>query len=193
MKNPSRFLNIAAILAASLCFTASARAGGGEYTGTFEAELATNTESTQRIIFKNIPPERLKGQITFSANAHVSAAKLYDPTRESLAILAMIVEEPSKLPMIFVDLNNDKSFGNDEKFPFKDSAKYRDLYEIKINVPIKGNFYNSFPTIIQFFKGQRTAKMSADDCLVEQSDEAFARGAVDLKGKRSWCSIGTIS
>jgi thiol-disulfide isomerase/thioredoxin len=172
-----------AILLALLCLAAPAVAGDTEYTGKFDAELAADAESTRRIVFTYVASERMKGS-NFSPDAHLSTARIYDFATDTMSIQALLVEEEDKLPVIFVDLNNNKNFSPEEKFTFKASEKYGRLYNIKINIPMSGRSYPSYPTIIEFHEGWKTDKMTDNDRLIEQSDEAYARGTVDVKGKK---------
>lgn len=173
---------VCAVLIFTLC--RMILAGDNEYTGKFDGELVADADSSQRVVFRYISPDRLKGQKAFAAEAHVTSARLYDPMTNGLSINAVLVEEGNLLPVMFIDLNKDNNFSDEEKFTLKKSPRYKDIYEIKINIPIKAGSYTSYPTIVQFLRRYRIDRMTEADRLVEQSDEAFARGTVDVKGKK---------
>ncbi len=182
--NKRRSFEFCTMLMVALCLAGTAAAADVEYAGSFSAELVADVESTQKTAFKYLSPERLKGEKTFAADAHVTSGKLYDPELDELYIQSVLVEEKNKLPVIFIDLNRDKSFSDNEKFTMKKSPRYREVYELKVNIPIKSNSYTSFPTFIQFLKRYQIQGMTENDRLIDQSDQAFAQGTVDVKGKK---------
>lgn len=166
------------------CLSIAAIAGDVEYTGKFDAELAPDIESRERVYFKYLSPEKLKGQMTFGADAYASSGRLYDPLTDSMSITAVLVEEKGKNPILFIDLNKDKSLNDDEKFTFPNEPELPGLFEMTLKIPFNDKTYSSIPFILRYYRGIKTGKMSEGDRLLEQSQAVFARGSVDVKGKK---------
>ncbi len=166
------------------CLSAVALAGDVEFTGKFDAELAPDIESATRITFKYLAPEKLKGQMTFGADAHASSARLYDPLTDSLSITAVLIEEKGKNPIMFIDLNKDKNLSDNEKFTFPNyDPELPGLYEMTLKIPFDDKTYTSMPFILRYFKGITTSRMAEGDRLLQQSQGIYARGTVNVKGK----------
>ncbi len=156
-----------------------------EYSGQFDTALAANVEDSEQVVFKFVSADQIKGETAFSSTAHLAAARLYSPQTGKFSVTALLVEDKNDQPQIFVDLNGDSQFGNDEKFTLKrqeDDNPY--LWIATINLPVKDNFFTACPIFLRYFKTYKTAKMTANDRLVTQSTEVLARGKVDVGGKK---------
>jgi thiol-disulfide isomerase/thioredoxin len=183
MKSPLCFICLSALIA---FFAAELHAlpGGAEFKGRFDSTLAASEDSMETNAFKFVSPERLKGYKTFAASAHVSSTKLYNPATDSKAVAAMLVEEVHAKPVLFVDLNGDKTFSDDEKFTFdREFEDDSSLWKLTVNIPVQNSPFAVCPIFLRYFKGYKTEDMSDDDRLVKQSTSAFARGRVDVNGK----------
>ncbi len=153
-----------------------------QYIGQFEKILAANREDTERIVFKT---GNLKGSKVFSETAHITTNRFINPTTGKPSLTAVLVEDEEAEPLIFVDLNADNSFGDDEKYTFQREEKDNPyLWKTMVNVPFKDGFFTSCRMFVRFYKDIQTGKMSEGDRLLEQSTAGFARGTVDVKGKK---------
>lgn len=161
-----------------------ARGGDNEYVGQFDTKLVAQTEDLERVIFKPVSKSALKGSKTFSETAHVTTSRLVNPTGHP-SFVSVLVEEEDEKPVIFVDLNADSNFSDDEKFIFKrEKSDNPYLMTTTINVPLKNSFFTACPVFLRLFRDYQTEKMTADERLLQQSTEVFARGTVGVKGKK---------
>jgi peroxiredoxin len=125
----------------------------------------------------------LRGGKVSDESAHLTANRLINPVGASL--VSVLVEEPDAKPMIFVDLNADNSFGDDEKFTLRREVSDNPyLWITTFSVPMKDGFFTHCPIYIRYFRNYQTDKMTAGDRLLEQSTKVLARGTVDVKGKK---------
>ena len=182
-------LSICALRLAVICLfltfqTFSAARGDNEYAGQFDTTLVANTEILERIVFKTASGSNIKSVKTFSETVHITGSRLVNPTGQA-SLVAVLVEEEDEKPVIFVDLNADNIFGDDEKFVFKrEKADNPYLMATTINVPVKNSFFTVCPIFLRLFREYQTPNMSTADRLLQQSTEILARGAVDVKGEK---------
>lgn len=162
----------------------SAVKGDSEYAGQFDTTLVANSENLERIIFNPVSGNNIKSGKTFSETAHFTGSRLLNPTGQA-SLVAVLVEEEDEKPLIFVDLNADNSFSDDEMFVFKrEKSDNPYLMITTINVPVKNSFFTNCPVFLRLFRQYQTTKMTDADRLLQQSTEVLARGTVDLKGKK---------
>ncbi len=155
-----------------------------QYVGQFDTTLAAYTEDTERVIFNRAANESLRGSKIEDEDAYLSANRLQNPVGASL--VSVLIEVPDAKPMIFVDINADNSFSEDEKFTFKREEKDNPYLWIAIvNVPVKDAFFKQCPIFIRYLRDVKTQKMLDSDRLIEQSTKVMARGAVDVNGKKT--------
>ena len=158
--------------------------GDKEYSGQFETTLAANLEDPERVVFKYVTADKIKGETAFSPTAHLAVTRLYSPQTEKFSVLALLVEEKKDDPQIFVDLNGDNQLGNNEKFTLKQQTTDNPyLWIATVNLPVKDNFFTACPLFLRYFRTYKTDKMTADDRLITQSTEVLARGKVAVNGK----------
>lgn len=161
----------------------AAKLDDNQFVGQFDPTLAAYTEDTERVIFKYAGKDSLKGSKIEDEDVHLTTNRLQNPVGASL--VSVLVEIPDAKPMIFVDLNADNVFSDDEKFTFKRQEKDNPyLWITTINVPMKNGFFTACPIFIRYYKDVKTSKMIDSDRLIEQSTQVLARGAVDVKGKK---------
>ena len=178
----------AIVFAVFLLFTTANYVSAGndkEYTGQFDTALAANVEDFEQVVFKNVTAAQVKGTATFSENAHLAAGKLYNPQTGKFSVPALLVEEKSEKPQIFVDLNGDNQFGDDEKFTLNQQTE-DDSYILAatVNLPVKDNLFTACPLFVRYFRTYKTEKMTAEDRLLTQSTDVLARGNIDVNGKK---------
>ncbi len=162
-----------------------ARANSGdEFAGQFDTTLAADKENLEKIIFGSASRDDLRGVKNLSATVHISSNRLQNPTGQ-FSLVAFLVEEEDEKPVIYVDLNTDNNFTEDEKFTFhREQSDNPYLFVTTFNVPVKNSFFTACPVFLRYFRNYQTAKMTKDDRLLQQSTGVLAHGAVDVKGKK---------
>jgi len=129
----------------------------GEYTGQFDTKLVAFTEDTERVIFKPVSRDGLRGSKVPDEAVHLTSNRLVNPFGASL--VSVLVEEQDAKPMIFVDLNADNSFGDDEKFTLRRQETDNPyLWITTINVPVKDGFFTVCPVFIRYFRDIKPKK-----------------------------------
>jgi peroxiredoxin len=161
----------------------TAVAGETEFIGKFDIGLVADMESFERLTFKFVSPDK-NAQLGLSENAQVSAAALIDPATGAPAVKTVLIEERGKAPLMFVDLNSDKSISPDEKITLSLDPETHGIYEATIKIPFKDKTFTVLPIIVRYFKGYRTSKMAEGDRFIQQSTGIYARGTVDIKGRK---------
>lgn len=159
--------------------------GDTEYTGQFEQALGYNSEDTERVIFKPLSAEKLKGSTAFSKSAKITYNRLYNPATGKNSILALLVEDEDEPPVMFVDINGDNSFNDQEKKVLqKESPDNPYRWKTVLTVPMKDDRFESFQIFVRYLWNTRSSKMMEGDRLVMQTAQTYARGNVDVKGKK---------
>ena len=169
-----------------LCLTAQtlSAVGDGEFVGQFDTTLVADKENTERTIFKSASKESLKPNKAFTETAHVTTNRLQNPSGQA-SLVAVLVEEEDEKPLLFVDLNADNNFADDEKFVLRrEKSDNPFLLITTVNVPIKDGVFTVCPIFVKYYRTYKTAKMTEGDRLVEQSTGLYARGTVDVKGQK---------
>ena len=164
-------------------FFASRAAAGAEFTGQFDPALIANTEDHESVIFKFDTGERLQEAAKFDATAHFTLAKLLDPRTQQYSITAFLVEEKGKDPALFIDMNEDRKFGTDEKFVLKRNPDDTYIWNTTLIFPVKEGLFKTCPVVLKYYKSVTMEKMNAEDRLITQSKGLFARGQANVKGK----------
>jgi peroxiredoxin len=182
----SKIATIAFLLFASL-FVAVSRAGDAEYLGTLESELAPNTQDLDQITFRPVRDlSKIKTAKPLEQGGSVTAGRLYHPPSDKSSILTVLVEPEDGAPYLYADLNLDSALSEDERFELKPvDQKNSYILQAVLKVPLKGPLFQSFPIVVQFFKGVEWEELKEGERLVMQSKEAFARGHVDIDGHKT--------
>ena len=180
--NASRFALIFLFL--TIGAASIVRAGGNEYIGQFDTTLIANTENLERTIFNFSTNSNLKNALKLSDTAHFTTNRLVNPTGRA-SLVAVLVEELDEKPVIFVDLNADNNFTDDEKFTFRREQNDNPfLFITTVKVPLTNSFFTVCPIFLRYFKDVQTGKMTPSDRLLQQSTEVMAHGTVDVQGKK---------
>lgn len=159
-------------------------AGGSEYVGQFNTTLIANTENLERTIFNFSTNSNLKNSLKLSDTAHITTNRLVNPTGKA-SLVAVLAEELDEKPVIFVDLNADNNFSDDEKFTFRREQNDNPfLFITTVKVPVTNSIFTACPIFLRYFKDVQTGKMTPSDRLVQQSTEVLAHGTVDVQGKK---------
>ena len=110
--------------------------------------------------------------------------KLQDPQTQQYSVLAYLVEEKGKEPVIFADSNDDHMIAANEKYALKRGVDDTYIWSANIMLQVKsGGLFKFCPVYVRYFKGFTADKMTAEDRLVLQSTETLARAKVNIKGK----------
>ena len=158
--------------------------GDKEYIGQFDTALIANVEDHEKIVFKPVTPDAVRSETALSPTAHLTAGRFINPQGNG-SVLALMVEEKSENPYVYVDLNNDNTFGKDEKFELKQEEKDNPyLWSTTVNLPVAGNYFTTCAVFMRYFKSFKIDKMTAQERLFTQSTEVYARGRVEVEGRK---------
>lgn len=165
---------------------------GDEYTGQFVMELAPDRENLDQVVFQPVrDPAKYKLAKPVEPGAKVTFTFLYNGNTEKLEIPALLVEPQNGAPYIQADVNLDKLFDENEKFPLKQAEEDNPyLLETIVNEPLKSGVFKMFPLFVRFFKDIRRNNMGEGERLAQQSSDVFAQGYVDVQGKKTLVAYG---
>lgn len=158
-----------------------------EYTGQFVAELEAERENLDKVVFQPATG-RLPFQLPASLDStdNVTFSFLYNPNNEKLDVPALLVEAQSGNPYVWADVNLNKSFEEGEKFTFnRDEENNPYIWSIIVKLPLQKGPFKTFPLFVKFFRGVKWDDMGEDDRLILQSNEVFAKGFVEIQGKKT--------
>jgi hypothetical protein len=178
---------IAALLAPAVSFTVTSRAGDVEFVGTLDPELIPNRDDMDQVTFRPVRDlTKIKTAKPLEPGGSITAGRLYHPPSDKSSILTVLVEPEDGQPFLYADLNLDGSLGEDEKFELKREQENNPyILEATLKVPSKGVLFQTFPIVVQYFKGVQWEELKEDERLVLQSKQAFARGHVDIDGHKT--------
>ncbi len=175
---------------------AAARAADTEYAGKLDPDLIANREDLEQVILK---PLRELAKIKFAAatppdlaGAQLTASRLYHPGQDKSVILALLVEAEDETPYLYADLNLDNVMSDAERFALtrgEDDSPY--ILEATLKLPLAANgLFTNFPLYVQYLRGVRWDAMAEDERMILQSKTAYARGQVDVAGKKTLVQFG---
>jgi peroxiredoxin len=189
---PARALPLLPLLLLLLLTPAgAARAADTEYTGKLEPELVANREDLEQVTLKPVQVSKIKFATAPEAGAHITASRLYHPGQDKSVILAALVEVEDETPTLYADLNLDNVLTDNERFELtrdEDGNPY--ILEATLKLPLTSGLFTSFPLHVQYLRGVRWDEMNEDERMLLQSKTAYARGYVDLAGKRTLVQFG---
>jgi thiol-disulfide isomerase/thioredoxin len=64
------------------------------------------------------------------------------------------------------------------------------ILEATLKLPLKSALFQTYPVFVQYFKNVRWDELGDDERLLLQSKEAFARGQVDIAGRKTLVQYG---
>src|SRR5215467_6457344 len=184
---PWRFAVLICVFALCSSSASNASAVAEEFIGKFEPKLAPNKDDLDHVIFK---PFRDLSKVQFAkrpeSDATITAGRLYHPPTDKAAILALLVEPEGEPPYVLADIDLNNTMDANEKFDLSNAESGNPyIWQTTVNVPLKEGFFQSFPIFVQYFKNVEMDEMGKDDRLILQSTKAFARGYVDIQGKKT--------
>ena len=166
---------------------ALAAADDAEYTGKFEPELTADTQDFDQVVFRPLRDlSKVKLAKPPEEGATVTAGRLYHPPSDKSSILALLVEPEGEAPYLYADLDLNGTLDASERFPLErgeDDNPY--ILQATLKVPMKGTLFDSYPVVVQYFKDVQWDEMKEGERLILQTKAAYARGYVDLSGKRT--------
>jgi peroxiredoxin len=171
---------------------ASAAAGDAEYTGKLETELAPDTEDFDQVVFK---PLRDLSKIKLAAppeeGSTVTAGRLYHPPSDKSSILTLLVEPDGEQPYVLADLDGNNSMDASERFALEREEEDNPyVLQTTLKLPLKGALFQTYPVVVQYYKNVQWDEMKEGERLVLQTKAAYARGHVDIQGKRTLVQYG---
>jgi peroxiredoxin len=163
-----------------------------EFIGKFEPKLASNNDDLDHVVFK---PFHDLSKVQFAkrpeSDAKITAGRLYHPPTDKAAILALLVEPEGEPPYVYADADLNNTMDASEKFDLSaEESGNPYILQTTVNVPLKEGFFQSFPVLVQYFKDIKTNEMGKDERLVLQSTKVFARGQVEIQGKKILVQYG---
>ncbi|MBD0327611.1 MAG: redoxin domain-containing protein [Pyrinomonadaceae bacterium] len=173
--------------------TAVSAPGDPEYFGKLDTELIPYTDDLDEVVFKPVRDlSKVKFATPLASGATVTSGRLYHPPQDKSSILALLVEPSDDgEPYLYADLNQDNMMDDGERFTLKqgeDDHPY--ILEATLKLPIRSALFQSYPVFVQYYKDVQLDEMSKDERLVLQSKEAFARGQVDIQGRKTLVQYG---
>lgn len=194
-----RGMRLACLLALTLLVAlsgpmkASAVPGDTEYYGKLEAELIPYTKDLDQVVFKPFTDlSKIKFATPLDSGVKVTAGRLYHPPQDKSLILTLLVEPDDEGdPYLYADLDQDGMMTDAERFTLKrgeDDNPY--ILETTLKLPLKGTLFQTYPVFVQYFKNVRWDELGDDERLLLQSKEAFARGQVDIQGRKTLVQYG---
>lgn len=190
----NRHLSFCALAASLLVFVCAAAAsaapapGDVEYYGKLDAELIPNTEDLEQVVFKPLRDlSKIKFATPLESDVTVTAARLYSPPQDKSVILALLVEpNDDGDPYLYADLDQDGVMAAGERFELKrgeDGNPY--IREATLKIPMKATLFQSYPVFVQYLKDIQWDEMGEGERMVLQSKDAFAKGQVDINGRKT--------
>jgi thiol-disulfide isomerase/thioredoxin len=161
---------------------ASPTPGDVEYYGKLDAELIPYTKD----------PSKIKFATPLESGVKVTAGRLYHPPQDKSSILTLLVEPDDEgEPYLYADLDQDGLMADSERITLKrgeDDNPF--VFEATLRLPLKSALFQTYPVFVQYFKNIRWDELAEDERLLLQSKEAFARGQVDIQGRKTLVQYG---
>lgn len=151
-----------------------------EFLGKLDAEATPDTAKLYGILFgpvKNLvrykfvnPPEK---------GAFITAGQLYDGRNSGGKYEILIVEPKSGVPQLYSDVDGDGKIAETERLEMK-SAGPEGVYRQILRLPVRHDFYRSYPIYLQFDAKFKHPSLKSDQRLLFQTVGAFAGGEVKI-------------
>src|SRR5215213_5282528 len=192
----ARLLTTALLLAAACAaLTGSVRSAPGdtEYFGKLEAELIPHNDDLDQVIFKPFrDTSKIKFATPLESGVTVTAGRLHHPPQDKSSLLTLLVEpDDDSEPYLYADIDQDGLMADAERFSLKrEDEENPYILQTTLKLPIKSALFQSYPVLVQYFKNVRWDEMGEDERMILQSKEAFARGEVDIAGRKTLVQYG---
>jgi peroxiredoxin len=163
----------------------SLASGDNEYLGTFEPQLVAKAEDMDQVTFRPVRDNsKIKTEKPLPEAKSITAGRLYHPPTDKSSVLTLLIEPEDEAPYVYADVNLDNVLSENERFEFKADDNPH-VFEATIRFPLKGSFFQTFPIIIEYFKGVEWEDVKEDERLVLQSSVVFAYGRVNIDGRKA--------
>ncbi len=171
----------------------SSAPGDVEYYGKLDTELIAHTEDLDQVVFKPINDmSKIKFATPLESGVNITAGRLFHPPQDKSSILTLLVEpDDDGDPYLYADLDQDGTMANNERFELKrgeDDNPY--IWETTLKLPLKSALFQSYPVFVQYYKNIQWDELVEGERLILQSKEAFARGQVDIQGRKTLVQYG---
>jgi thiol-disulfide isomerase/thioredoxin len=175
-------LTVASLLATSLAAPADQ-----EYTGKFEPQLVVNRDDREQIVFKPIRDlSKIKMSKPPESDAAVTAGRLYHAPSDRSAVFALLVEPRDGDPYLLADADLNNELDDKEHFSFlREDEDNPFIWQTTVSEPLKEGLFQSFPLLVRYLKKVRSHEMKEGERMILESRGAFARGSVDIQGKKT--------
>lgn len=178
---------------AGLTAFASPAPGDVEYYGKLQAELIPHNDDMDQVIFKPFrDPSKVKFATPLESGVTITAGRLHHPPQDKSSLLTLLVEpDDDSEPYIYADIDQDGVMADAERFVLeREDEDNPYILKATLRLPMKSTLFQSYPVIVQYFKGVRWDEMGEDERMILQSKEAFARGEVDIAGRKTLVQYG---
>jgi peroxiredoxin len=158
-----------------------------EYTGKFEPDLAINSDDREQVVFRPMRDfSKIKMAKALEGDATTTAGRLYHALSDRSAIQALLVEPQGKDPYLLADIDLNGELDDKESFAFsREEEDNPFIWQATVKQPLKEGIFQTFPLFVRYLKRVRTEEMKEGDRLIIESRSAFARGSVDVQGKKT--------
>jgi thiol-disulfide isomerase/thioredoxin len=176
------------VAGASFPTLAAPAPGDVEYLGKLEPELIPYTDDLDQVIFKPLRDlSKIKFATPLASGVNVTAGRIFHPPQDKSSILTLLVEpDGDGEPYLYADLNQDDVMSDNERYSLglsEDDNPY--IFEATLTLPLKSPLFQSYPIVVRYFKEIRWEDMAEGERMILQSKEAFARGQVDIQGRKT--------
>jgi thiol-disulfide isomerase/thioredoxin len=193
LKGSARLCAIAlAALACAAAWSRPAAAGDVEYTGKLEPELVADTEDFDQVVFKPVRDlSKIKFATPLEEGVKVTAGRLYHPPADKSSILALLVEPEGEAPYLYADLDTNNTLDASERFALeREEHDNPYILQATLKLPLKGSTFSGYPVVVQYYREVQWDDMQEGERLILQTKGAYARGYVDLQGKKTLVQYG---
>jgi len=158
-----------------------------EYTGKFEPQLVVNSDDRDQVVFKPIRDlSRIKMSKPPEGDATVTAGRLYHAPSDRSAVFALLVEPQGGDPYLLADADLNNELDDNERFPFsREEEDNPFIWQTTVNEPLKEGLFQNFPLLVRYLKRVRIQEMKEGERMILESRSVFARGSVDIQGKKT--------
>ncbi len=183
-----------ALASTSLMASSTSSAPGDvEYYGKLDTELIPHIEDLDQVVFKPINDlSKIKFATPIESGMKITAGRLFHPPQDKSSILTLLVEpDDDGDPYLYADLDQDGVMANSERFELnRDEDDNPYIWETTLKLPLKSPLFQSYPVFVQYFKNIQWDELLEGERLILQSKAAFARGQVDIQGRKTLVQYG---
>jgi peroxiredoxin len=161
--------------------------GDNEYQGAFEPNLFAKAEDMDQVTFEPVRDlAQIRSEKPIATAKSITAGWLYHAPSDNTSIRTLLIEPEDKDPYLYADLNLDSVLSESERIEMKPAEKDDPyLFEATLQLPLKGSVFQTFPIIVEYFKGVQWEDVKDDERVVLQTKEVFAHGRVDIGGEKA--------